>query len=449
MLGRKPRTEACRTALAVGCAALVALSSGCAPGEVPRAKGAYGAPIDINTPQGLRAKQTMDMLNSNWSIEPGGVRTLAIPSQVDDITYRLKWIWPDRPFTVTGVSVGADQETLHVTNSYGVNQDIALHTDASKMVDHLEVTLRPPPVTSWADVDAQIAKSGAKYSYQAAKVVNGNCVKVAGSNVGTPMPLASIMKLYVLLAVAHAVTAGTLRWDDTVTVTAEGKKLGSAGFDRLAPGTKVSIRDAAQQMISVSDNMATDMLINKVGPAAVDQALIAAGHHDPASLTPYPTMHSIFSVGWGQPDVREQWMRADKAGRDALLAQADQRPYDPDPLRTQTPASNIGAEWYGTAADVCRVHVALQAAAVGVAAPVRDIMSAVSGIDLDRTKWPYIAAKGGNLPGEMGFSWYTVDHTGQPWVMNFHVKWNEYRGQMAAQWLLSIARQAFGLLPVT
>ncbi|MGB8408175.1 MAG: serine hydrolase [Mycobacterium sp.] len=424
------------------------LSSGCAPGEVPRAKGAYGAPIDTNTPPGIRAKQTMDMLNSNWSIEPGNVRTLAAPAQVDDITYRLKWIWPDRPFTVSGVSVGAEQETLHVTNSYGVNQDIALHTDSRGMVDRLEVTLLPPPVTSWADIDTQIAKSGAHYSYQVAKIVDGKCVKVAGTNVDTPMPLASIMKLYVLLAVAHAVTAGTLHWDDKVTVTAEGKKLGSAGLDRLPLGSEVTIRDAAQQMISVSDNMATDMLINKVGPAAVDQAVIAAGHHDPASLTPFPTMHSIFSVGWGNPDVREQWMRASKSGRDALLADANSRPYLPDPMRTHTPASNIGAEWYGTAADVCREHVAVQAAAVGAAAPVRDIMSAVAGIDLDRTKWPYIAAKGGNLPGDMGFSWYAVDHTGQPWVVNFHVKWNEFRGQTAAQWLLSIARQAFGLLPV-
>lgn len=415
---------------------------------MPPARGAYGAPIDTTTPQGVRAKQTMDMLNSNWSIEPGNVRTLASPAQVDDITYRLKWIWPDRPFTVTGVSVGDEQETLHVTNSYGVNQDIALHTDAGKMVDHLEVTLRPPPVTKWADVDAQIAKSGARYAYQVAKVVDGACVKVAGTDVDTPMPLASIMKLYVLLAVAQAVTAGTLRWDDTVTVTTEGKKLGSAGLDRLPPGTAVSIREAALQMISVSDNMATDMLIDKVGQPALHRALVAAGHHDPAALTPFPTMHSIFTVGWGQPDVREQWLAADKTGRDALLAQADRRPYEPDPMRTQTPASNIGAEWYGTAADVCRVHTALQAAAVGAAAPVRDIMSAVAGIDLDRGKWPYIAAKGGNLPGDMGFSWYVVDRTGQPWVVNFHLKWNEFRGQTAAQWLLSIARQAFGLLPV-
>ena len=90
----------------------------------------------------------------------------------------------------------------------------------------------------------------------------------------------------------------------------------------------------------------------------------------------------------------------------------------------------------------------MQAAAVGPAAPVRDIMSKVAGIDLDRAKWPYLGSKGGNLPGDRGFSWYAVDRTGQPWVVNFQLTWPTFKGQTAAQWLLSIIKQAFDLIPV-
>ena len=60
-------------------------------------------------------------------------------------------------------------------------------------------------------------------------------------------------------------------------------------------------------MISASDNMATDLLMARVGPDALHRALVRAGHHDPASLTPFPTTHQMFSVGWGTPDLREQW----------------------------------------------------------------------------------------------------------------------------------------------
>ena len=94
-----------------------------------------------------------------------------------------------------------------------------------------------------------------------------------------------------------------------------------------------------------------------------------------------------------------------------------------------------GAEWYGTADDICRVHAALQAAAVGAAAPVKDILSAIPGIDLDRPKWPYIGAKGGNLPGDLTFSWYAVDRTGQAWVVSFQLNWPQFRSPTAAAWL--------------
>jgi beta-lactamase class A len=167
-------------------------------------------------------------------------------------------------------------------------------------------------------------------------------------------------------------------------------------------------------------------------------------------MTPFPTTHELFSVGWGKPNLRDQWQKVSTSstGRAQLFDQTNARPYDPDPERTHTPASDIGAEWYGSAADICRVHAALQASAVGAAAPVKQILSAIPGIDLDRAKWPYIGAKGGNLPGDLTFSWYAVDRTGQPYVVSFQLNWPKFRSQTAAAWLLSIVHQTFDLVPV-
>lgn len=437
--------------LTVAVSFVVALA-GCTKVETAPADAAYGTPIEINTPQGLRAKQTLDMLNSDWPIGPVGVRTLAVPDKVDDIAFKLDRIWWDRPFTVTDVTIGAGQATVGVLTSYGVAQEIDLRTDEAGMVDRLDVSLRPPHIEKWADVDAELTKSGARYSYQVSKVVGNRCDVVAGTNTELSLPLASIFKLYVLLAVAEAVQAGTLEWTDQLTITKQAKAVGSAGLEELPPGTHVSVRNAAQQMISASDNMATDLLIERLGPGAVERALVAAGHHDPASMTPFPTMHEMFSVGWGRPDLREQWRRAVEQGgpqlRAQLLKQTNSRPYEPDPERTHTPASNFGAEWYGSAADICRVHVALQDAAVGDAAPVKEILAAIPGIDLDRSKWNYVGAKGGNLPGDLTFSWYAVDRTEQPWVVSFQLNWPRYRSPTAAGWLLSVVRQAFDLVPI-
>lgn len=446
---RRERAGARRrtTTLAVALLSVLALACGCSGTRPAPAEGAYGAPIQINTPQGLRAKQIMDMLNSDWPIGEVGIRTMAAPDAVEQVGVTMDRMWWDRPFTVTNVDIGAGHASMDVQNSYGVEQTIALRTDEAGLVDRFTVDIVAPEIDTWSDIDAQLTSAGARYSYQVAKVEDGRCVKVAGSNTDASLPLASIFKLYVLLAVADAVKADTLDWTDQLTITEEAKAVGSSGFDKMAPGSTVSVRDAAQQMISASDNMATDLLIGRLGPGAIERALKAAGHHDPASMTPFPTMHELFSVGWGTPNLREQWKQASPAGRAQLLQQTNSRPYEPDPTRTHMPASDIGAEWYGSAADICRLHAALQTGAVGEAAPVRDILSAVPGIDLDRTEWPYIGAKAGNLPGDLTFSWYAVDASGQPWVVSLQSNWPEFRSQTAAAWLMTIARQTFDLIP--
>lgn len=387
------------------------------------------------------------MLNSDWPITPEGVRALAAPNKVDAVVHTMQWIWWDRPFTLAGIELFAGAATLHLVTPYGAGQDIELRTNDDGMVIRFDVTTLKPNITSWQDLDAVLKATGARYSYQAAKVDAGHCAPVAGANTTQSLPLASIFKLYVLYAVAEAVKAGTVSWDDQLTITDRLKVVGSPGFEKLPAGAQVSVRAAANTMIADSDNMATDMLIEKVGTRAVERALAEAGHHDPASMTPFPTMYQLFSIAWGIPDKRAEWQHASPSGRAELLQQAGSRPFKLDPAREHTPASQYGVEWFGTAEDICRVHAALQNGAVGAAAPVKEIMSAVSGIALDSAQWPYVGSKAGSLPGDLTFSWYAVDDTGQAWVVSIQLNWTRFFGLSVWAWMIQVAQQAFALLP--
>jgi beta-lactamase class A len=444
---RSPRQVRHRVAALTAAAALAAaLAPACAPPPTPSANAAgAGRQIDIRTPPGLRAQQTLDMLNSDWPIGPIGVGTLAAHNIVTPVEATMEKLWWDRPFTFKGVDIKAGTATLQLITSYGARQDIRIHTDDDTLVDGFDVTTQAPTISSWRDVDATLGKTDARYSWRVAKVNDGQCDQVAGTNTAQSLPLASIFKLYVLYAVADAVKAGTVSWDDQLTVTDKGKAVGSAM--ELPVGAHISVRTAAEKMIATSDNMATDMLIGKVGTRAVENALADAGHHDPAAMTPFPTMYELFSVAWGQPDLREQWKRATPQARAQLLKQANSRTYQPDPMRAHVPASGYGAEWYGSAEDICRVHAALQAGAVGEAAPVKQILAAAPGVDLDRREWPYIGAKAGGLPGDLTFSWYAIDRTGQPWVVSFQLNWPRDHGPSITGWMLQIAKQVFALLP--
>jgi beta-lactamase class A len=386
------------------------------------------------------------MLNSDWPIGPIGVATLATAKLVKPIETTMEKLWWDRPFKFGGVDIKAGAATLKLTSSYGARQEIRIHTADDTLVDGFDVTTQAPTISSWRDVDTVLTKTGARYSWQAAKIDDGQCDRVAGTNTTLSLPLASIFKLYVLYAVEDAIKAGTVSWDDPLTVTDKGKAVGS-GME-LPVGVNITVRTAAEKMIATSDNMATDMLIGKLGPQAVESALANAGHHDPAAMTPFPTMYELFSIAWGRPDVREQWKRATPQGRAQLLQQANSRDYQPDPFRAHVPASEYGAEWFGSAEDICRVHVALQVGAVGKAAPVKQILAASPNVNLDRHEWPYIGAKAGGLPGDLTFSWYAVDRTGQPWVVSFQLNWLRDHGPSVGSWMLQVAKQVFALLPV-
>ena len=253
-------------------ALVVALACGCAnTGPAPVAEAAYGVHIDTNTPQGLRAKQTMDMLNSDWPIGPVGVRTLAAPELVDEVGTKLDSIWWDRPFRVTGVDIGAGQATLHVLTSYNVAQNIELRTNGDGLVDRFAVTLQPPVITKWADIDTELTKSGAVYSYQLSRVTDGKCALVAGTNTDLSLPLASIFKLYVLLAVAEAVSAGTVNWNDQLTITTD-KAVGSAGLQLQPDGSIHPVRAAEVQAATnfdrlISQNPELQSMIELARPA--------------------------------------------------------------------------------------------------------------------------------------------------------------------------------------
>jgi beta-lactamase class A len=65
--------------------------------------------------------------------------------------------------------------------------------------------------------------------------------------------------------------------DDQVTLTESMKAPGSGVLKELSAGTRLSIRDLATLMIIVSDNTATDILLDLIGADAVNARLAACG----------------------------------------------------------------------------------------------------------------------------------------------------------------------------
>lgn len=105
-----------------------------------------------------------------------------------------------------------------------------------------------------------------------------------------------MFKLHVLYAVADLVGRGELSWQDTPNVTYPVRSLPSGTLQDASLDTEVTVAEAAEQMIAVTDNAATDMLIDRTGRTRAD-----TGHHDPAARNTFPTTQEVFRLGWVDP----------------------------------------------------------------------------------------------------------------------------------------------------
>jgi len=251
----------------------------------------------------------------------------------------------------------------------GPRAQVMLTVDRRGLISWLRISpdlARPVPAT-WADVDAVLQPTAPRVRLLVADVTGGSCQPVHGLDPGTPAPLGATFKLYVLDALGDAVAAGKVRWNQPLTVTARLKSLPAGELQDEPDGTRVSVLDAAAAMISLSDNTATDMLINLLGRPAIEAALTRTGMADPALDRPFLTTREIFTLKlrhW--PALAERYLAADQAGRRALLASTVDRAPLPAVAAAGSwiaPRAVTSLEYFASADDLCRAYASLAALA--------------------------------------------------------------------------------------
>jgi beta-lactamase class A len=98
-----------------------------------------------------------------------------------------------------------------------------------------------------------------------------------GRGADTKVRTASTIKLPILCALESLVDAGKVRWDERLTLKADDKVTGSGVMGNLADGTDLTVRNVAILMIIVSDNTATNLILDRITADAVNDYLDATG----------------------------------------------------------------------------------------------------------------------------------------------------------------------------
>jgi len=93
-------------------------------------------------------------------------------------------------------------------------------------------------------------------------------------------PTASLIKVPILVTVYDLVAKGQLSLDDPITVLKIDQVPGSGVIQYLHNGTILTVRDAAWLMITISDNTATNLLLDRIIIRRVWNKMDSLGLHD-------------------------------------------------------------------------------------------------------------------------------------------------------------------------
>jgi hypothetical protein len=248
-----------------------------------------------------------------------------------------------------------------------------------------------------------------------AELVDGVCEPRFEHGDGGPSPVGSAAKLYVLGAVVDAVAAGELSWTDDVTISDDLKSVPSGVMQDEEAGATFSVREMAEVMIALSDNTATDHLIDLVGREAVEAAQAAYGMGDPALNMPFMSTLEITALKVGPASgLATQWLQVDEAGRRQILAQvSDIVPADIPLAEFVDPVMPDEIGWFASPADMCRALVALYEKGD----PVDKILTINPGLPGEENDFAAIAFKGGSEPGLVAMNWLVERADGRRFVV--------------------------------
>jgi beta-lactamase class A len=263
--------------------------------------------------------------------------------------------------------------------------------------------------------------------------------------------IASSFKLYVLGDLVRQIETNEVGWQELLAIEDHLRSLPTGALYLAAPGTLLPVETFAEQMISASDNTATDHLIARLGRSHVQDAFTELGHSHPTRNLPLLMTREWFAMRMRLRDTQiERYLAADAGNRLRILANTV------DPLADQLsdaeawpgPRFIDQVEWFAGAADLVRALDWLwRHSDDAIGTPVRDALSLNPGICWHPGTWRYVGYKGGYETGVMSNTWLLERQDGRWFGLAAII--NDTRREINANGMWSLLTAAERLLAKT
>ena len=301
-----------------------------------------------------------------------------------------------------------------------LRMNLAIQPQPPHLVQGLLVAGAEMRGDSLAAIAAEITALPGQAAFAVARLGEGAPEILAAHRAETPLAIGSAFKLWVLAEIARQATAGERRWNEVVPL--DRRSLPSGILQAWPQGSPLTVHTLAGLMISISDNTATDILLDLAGRRNVERMLGTIGGAAATRNRPFlSTLHAFALKAAPEPTYRA-WREAGEDARRRMLSE------DPslagaglDPGRFGTAPTRLDVEWFASPADLVRTMdwlrrsggdeaLALLAISPGLPSPAASELA-------------YIGYKGGSEPGVLNLTWLVRNRAG-----SWHVvtgSWND------------------------
>jgi beta-lactamase class A len=123
-------------------------------------------------------------------------------------------------------------------------------------------------------VSARLQGFPAKVTFYAKNLKTGQTISREGNE---PVRTASTIKLPIMIECFWEAAETKLKLSEPLELIENEKVTGSGILQELTPGTKFPLRDLIDLMIVLSDNTATNLILNRIGGNAVNERMASLG----------------------------------------------------------------------------------------------------------------------------------------------------------------------------
>lgn len=220
-------------------------------------------------------------------------------------------------------------------------------------------------------------------------------------------PLGSTFKLFVLDTLLQQIKEKKLSCENELKISNSLKSLPSGVFQTKEEGEEFSLYEYALKMISISDNTATDHLIDKLGRTSVERQIKKRGLKLSYGWNrPFLTTKELFQVrAIFEAEDYKKYASNTTTGRLVQLQKVAKLKNDQvmnELSKWQTPRGVLDTEWFSTPKDICAL---LQTFDQDNDEKINSILSSNTPF-AEKDLFDQIYYKGGSEPGVLQMAYY-------------------------------------------